>query len=119
MGTGSSSLNKAEMKLSTFSLFSLSALAEQATNSAAIDAKMAELSPIGIAGEWQCEKSRKRKKECWPNVLLFVLILMELLITFQCSNGPRRKLSLDMELLRSSPSRLRAPSAAGMKSRPS
>ena len=50
------------MKLATFSLFSLNALAEQATNSAAIDAKIAELSPIGIAGEWQCEKVEKTEK---------------------------------------------------------
>ena len=50
------------MKLSTFSLFSMNSLAEQATNSAAIDAKIAELSPIGIAGEWQCEKVEKTEK---------------------------------------------------------
>jgi len=53
---------KAKMKISTFSLFSLNAFAEQATNSAAIDAKIAELSPIVIAGEWKCEKIEKTEK---------------------------------------------------------
>ena len=50
------------MKFFTSAILVNSVLADQAANSAAIDAKIAELSAIEIAGEWKCEKIEKTEK---------------------------------------------------------